>query len=152
MRGHDLGAAVFARGEGIIVLDGSVYFTCTSGGVAKIGQVWRYTPGRHEGGAQEKTAPGELRLLVEPNDASLLKEPDNLTATPSGEIMLCEDPSGAMARLVVLGRDGALWTFARTRIESEFAGATFAPDGSTLFVNLQKPGLTLAIHGAWSGK
>ena len=33
--------------------------------------------------------------------------------------------------------------------ESEFAGATFAPDGSTFFVNVFDPGLTLAITGPW---
>ena len=31
----------------------------------------------------------------------------------------------------------------------EFAGATFSPDGQTLFVNIQTPGLTLAIWGPW---
>ena len=31
----------------------------------------------------------------------------------------------------------------------EFAGATFSPDGRWLFVNLQTPGLTLAITGPW---
>ena len=33
--------------------------------------------------------------------------------------------------------------------KSEFAGATFSPDGKTLFVNIQGPGLTLAINGPW---
>jgi secreted PhoX family phosphatase len=28
---------------------------------------------------------------------------------------------------------------------TEFAGCCYSPDGSTLFVNLQRPGLTLAI-------
>jgi len=35
------------------------------------------------------------------------------------------------------------------RSDSEFAGVTFSPDGGTLFVNLQKPGLTFAIKGPW---
>ena len=34
---------------------------------------------------------------------------------------------------------------------SEWAGATFAPDGRTLFVNLQSPGVTLAITGPFEG-
>jgi uncharacterized protein len=29
----------------------------------------------------------------------------------------------------------------------EFAGVTFSPDGQTLFVNIQVPGITLAIWG-----
>lgn len=34
---------------------------------------------------------------------------------------------------------------------SEFAVATFSPDGSTFFVNIQSPGLTLTITGNWTG-
>ncbi|MFM1889879.1 MAG: hypothetical protein RLZZ565_636, partial [Planctomycetota bacterium] len=33
---------------------------------------------------------------------------------------------------------------------SEFAGATFSPDGRVLYVNLQRPGLTFAVRGPWS--
>ena len=32
---------------------------------------------------------------------------------------------------------------------TEFAGSCFSPDGSVLFVNMQGPGLTLAIRGPW---
>jgi secreted PhoX family phosphatase len=32
---------------------------------------------------------------------------------------------------------------------SEFAGCTFSPDGSILFVNMQGLGKTLAITGPW---
>ena len=35
---------------------------------------------------------------------------------------------------------------------SEFAGATFSPDGSTLFVNIQHQALTLAITGPWKDR
>lgn len=34
--------------------------------------------------------------------------------------------------------------------KSEFAGATFSPDGGELFVNIQNPGITLAIRGPWN--
>jgi len=38
------------------------------------------------------------------------------------------------------------------KFDSEFAGATFSPDGRTLFVNMQNgPGLTYAILGPWAG-
>ena len=33
--------------------------------------------------------------------------------------------------------------------DSEFAGACWSPDGRTLFVNVQTPGITLAITGPW---
>ena len=32
---------------------------------------------------------------------------------------------------------------------SEFCGACWTPDGRTLFVNLQSPGITVAITGPW---
>jgi len=32
---------------------------------------------------------------------------------------------------------------------SEFTGPTFSPDGKILFVNIQVPGITLAITGPW---
>ena len=33
---------------------------------------------------------------------------------------------------------------------SEFAGLCFSPDGNWMFANLQKEGLTLAIHGPFN--
>ena len=33
---------------------------------------------------------------------------------------------------------------------SEFTGPTFSDDGRTLFVNIQTPGITLAITGPWA--
>jgi len=32
---------------------------------------------------------------------------------------------------------------------SEFTGPAFSPDGRVLFVNIQVPGITLAITGPW---
>ena len=32
---------------------------------------------------------------------------------------------------------------------SEFTGPTFTADGKVLFVNIQTPGITLAITGPW---
>jgi secreted PhoX family phosphatase len=46
---------------------------------------------------------------------------------------------------------GELYNFARNAInEREFAGACFSPDGRTMFVNIQDPGITFAIWGPWS--
>jgi len=43
---------------------------------------------------------------------------------------------------------GGLYRFADNPYDSsELAGACFAPDGRTLFVNLQSRGVTLAIYG-----
>jgi secreted PhoX family phosphatase len=62
---------------------------------------------------------------------------------------LCEDGSQTQF-LVGVTREGKLYKFAKNVLNtSELAGATFSPDGSTLFVNIQSPGMTLAITGPW---
>lgn len=150
-RGFKAGAARFARGEGMWTGDGEIYFTCTNGGKAEAGQIWRYKPSQSEGTAGEASANGELELFIEPNDSRILKSADNLTISPWGDVMVCEDRSKAVIRLIGVTADGKPYTFANNRRRSEFAGATFSPDGSTLFVNIQKPGLTLAISGPFLG-
>ena len=39
MRGHEQGAAIFARGEGMWYDEGEIYFACTSGGDLMKGRV-----------------------------------------------------------------------------------------------------------------
>jgi secreted PhoX family phosphatase len=151
LRGFDQGAARFARGEGMWYGNEAVYFACTSGGRAQKGQIWRYAPSTFEGAPDEHSNPGLLELFVEPNDAGLVDNADNLTVTPWGDLILCEDGSGDQF-LVGITPDGAIYKFAHNAVsDSEFAGATFSPDGSTLFVNIQGDGLTLAITGPWQG-
>ncbi|HXV14269.1 MAG TPA: alkaline phosphatase PhoX [Candidatus Krumholzibacteria bacterium] len=147
-RGYAAGACRFARGEGMWMGEGEVYFVCTDGGRAQIGQVFRYTPSAHEGTAAEAKTPGQLELFIEPNDAERVKAPDNVVVAPWGDVLLCEDGADPN-RIIGVTPAGALYTFARSRVPGEFAGATFARDGSTLFVNLQQAGLTLAITGPW---
>jgi len=46
--------------------------------------------------------------------------------------------------------DGRVETFGRNALEggaSELCGVCFSPDGKVMFVNLQEPGITLAIRG-----
>jgi secreted PhoX family phosphatase len=149
LRGFSAGAARFARGEGMWYGRGAVYFACTNGGEAKKGQIWRYVPSEHEGQQGEKDAPGTLELFVEPNDGALIDNADNLTVTPWGDLILCEDGSGEQY-LVGVTPSGDLYKFGRNATsDSELAGATFSPDGTTLFVNIQHDGLTLAITGPW---
>ena len=127
----------------------AVYFACTNGGEAERGQIWRYVPSPNEGAPQESEAPGTLELFVEPNDPGLVDNADNLTVTPWGDLILCEDGSGEQF-LVGIKPDGTAYKFARNAVSnSELAGATFSPDGTTLFVNIQHDGLTLAITGPW---
>ena len=84
--------------------------------------------------------------------------PDNVTVTPWGTLVLAEDgvrashvlssvpggPTYAIARnMLSNGTSGGAATY------SEFTGPTFSPDGRILFVNIQAPGITLAISGPW---
>ncbi len=140
------GAAIFSRGEGMWygsveqVGDSSIYWACTDGGKNRSGQIFRYFPG-------ENGADGEVELYLEPNNTDLLKNGDNITISPSGHLYICEDTAGAHMRGV--SKEGDFFTFGRYagKSKSEFAGACFSPDGSTMFVNLQSNGLTLVVTG-----
>lgn len=151
-RGAAKGALLFARGEGIHHGDGELYFCCTSGGTAKLGQVMRYKPSRFEGQARERGEPGQLQNFVESTDPSQLNFGDNLTVAPNGHLIVCEDQYTDVVDNHLRGvtPDGRLYPFARLRAQTELAGACFSPDGSTLFVNAYSPGKTLAITGPWS--
>jgi uncharacterized protein len=146
VEGYNKGAARFTRGEGIWYGNGEFYFTCTDGGVAKAGQVWRYVPGKT---AQQG---GTIELFVEPNDPNILDAPDNIVIAPTGDLIVCED--GPNNQYVVgVTPKGQLYQFARNAINSsEFCGACFSPSGQTMFVNIQDPGITFAIWGPWPSK
>jgi secreted PhoX family phosphatase len=69
---------------------------------------------------------------------------------PWGDLIVCEDGTGEQY-IVGITPEGGIYKLAHNATEgdSEFAGATFSPDGSTLFFNIQKDGLTLALTGPW---
>lgn len=132
------GAALFRRGEGIWFHDGQVWFSSTSGGPADSGQIFRLTDGK--GG-------GMLELVTQSDDANILDFPDNITIAPWGQLFMCEDGDGDNF-IRVLTDDGEVRPFGLNRgSDSELAGACFSPDGTVLFVNIQRDGLTLAITG-----
>ncbi|TAJ73272.1 MAG: DUF839 domain-containing protein [Phenylobacterium sp.] len=159
-RGHAKGAAWFARGEGIFFGRGELYFTCTSGGPGRLGQILRYKPSRFEGDAREKDEPGRLQLFVESTDNRVMNMCDNLAVAPWGHLVVCEDkvesrgvnflrgvtPAGKVYALGKLARDETAAALPTT----ELAGVCFSPDGTTLFVNAYWPGMTLAVTGPWS--
>ena len=148
-RAFDVGAARFARGEGMWQGEGAIFFACTSGGQKKKGQIWKYVPSVVEGQADEMARPGTLELFIEPNDSELVENADNLTVSPWGDLVVCEDGPGDQF-LVGVTPAGDIYKLGHNHYtKSEFAGATFSPDGSTLFVNIQHDGLTLAITGPW---
>ncbi len=162
-QGWAKGAALFSRLEGQVHRNGVVYFTSTQGGgdaepdttasTSKgygrgSGQVWAYN-------IKNKT----LRCVFQSSGPLVLDLPDNITTSPSGTLVVCEDSSGDNY-LRGLAPNGRLWDIALNRLMSsdgttprygdEFAGSTFSPDGKTLFVNIQaSKGMTFAIWGPW---
>ncbi|WP_299409689.1 alkaline phosphatase PhoX [Acaryochloris sp. IP29b_bin.148] len=141
VEGFAKGAAQFCRGEGICLGQQEVWFCCTSGGTARLGQIWRYIPGRtlKEGGT--------LTLFAEPNDPGILDYPDNLVMAPFGDLFLCEDGRGEQF-IRGINAQGQLYRFARNALnDKELAGVCFARNPLILFVNLQTPGITFAIWG-----
>ena len=162
-QGRTKGAAHFSRLEGAVYTKGEIYFTATQGGGAAetgpdsiggygngFGQVWSYRP-------RTKT----LTCRYQSASADALELPDNITAHDNrGTIVICEDgPVDNYIRR--LDNDGRLQNLALNRLKrndapnaprygEEFAGATFSPDGDTLFVNIQAAqGITFAIWGPW---
>ena len=148
-RAYDRGAAIFARGEGMWYGDSKIYVACTSGGIAQSGQVFIYEPGIDEGKSSE--TPGYLTLYLEPNNTQLLQYGDNLCVSPWGDVVLCEDGVEDQY-LRGITPEGKVYTLARSSYDgkSEMCGCCFAPNHETLFVNIQNPGITLAITGPWA--
>jgi secreted PhoX family phosphatase len=148
-RGFGAGAALFARGEGAWWGEDAAWFAMTNGGSKCLGQIFRYRPSEYEGTAREEDSPGVIELFVEPNDSELVSHADNLCVAPWGDLILAED-TGGVCRLVGVTPKGEFYVLGRNVIAGrELAGVCFSPDGSTLFVNVQTPGYTLAIHGPW---
>ncbi len=149
LRGAAAGAATFARGEGLCAAGDGFAFTCTIGGRLRLGQVFLYRPSPLEGQAGETERPGQLTLIAEAAEDSLLRNADNLTMAPWGDLIVCEDTSNHCG-LVGIRPDGTQYQLAdNAHSNSELAGVCFAPDGRTLFVNIQYPGTTVAITGPW---
>jgi uncharacterized protein len=151
-QGVDRGGATFSRLEGATFGDGRLYVTATDGGNARMGQVWEIDPGRDR-----------LRLVFESPGEPVLNMPDNLTLSPRGGLVLCEDGTATQC-VHGLMRDGRIFRFARSNVKidkprngltgdfsrREFAGATYSPDGRWLFFNVQAPGITFAVTGPWA--
>jgi secreted PhoX family phosphatase len=154
---------------------GSCVFNSSDGGDAELGQIWQYTPTTDVGDLNEQ---GELVLLYESTDENAMQGPDNLCTSPSGAIIVAEDgdatnflrallPDNSLitigenlvdVRIAYIDSSGIVFdpdtpfddfNFTAGNGRSEFAGCRFSPDGKFLFVNVQVPGITLAITGDW---
>jgi secreted PhoX family phosphatase len=152
LRGYQQGAARFARAEGIWYGKNELFFACTSGGKNGTGQIFKYVPSKFEGQFREKESPAKLELFLEPNNIDTFQHCDNLTISPWGDVIICEDKHDP--RIIGITPKGDTYLIAKNigYRESEFAGPVFSPSGNTLFVNIQHPGLTLAITGPWNRK
>lgn len=147
-QGFELDGTTFGRLEGCFYGNGRIYFDATSGGDKYLGQIWEYAP---RGSDQ-----GVLTLLYESSNPAVLNRPDNICFDSSGNLFICEDNSRNV-HLRIMTPKGEISELGRNvyRIRNidysgqEFAGVTFSPDFKTLFVNIQNPGLTLAIWGPW---
>ncbi len=160
-QGRAQGAAWFSRLEGSVYDRGTVYFCSTQGGGPPepgpsdpaggwgngSGQIWAYD-----------VSSERLKLVFQSPGPDVLDLPDNVTTSKRGTLLLCEDhDNDNLVR--ALSTNGKLWNIALNRLfsstgsprfDDEFAGATFSPDGHTLFVNIQASrGMTFAIWGPW---
>ena len=176
LQGWERGACKFNRLEGCWADGDSIYFVSTSGGDVKnrdvnadgykegFGQIWEYR--QHS---------RKLVLHYESPGGEVMDSPDNLTVTPRGGLLACEDDASTayvdtdprapgithVNRLIGLTRRGEAFTFAVNVLSgSELAGVCFSPDGETLFVNIfgasegpvenhADEGMTCAITGPW---
>ncbi len=109
------------------------------------GQVWFYDPR-----TESVTLTTIFGVNPDPDvDSDHYDGPDNITTSPYGGVILAEDGEG-IQHLVGVTEQGRSYPIARNDLnDSEFTGPVFSADGSTLFANIQDPGLVLAITGPW---
>ena len=172
-QGWALGGLRMSRGEGIWHRDGKVFIVDTATGVNASG-----ARGNGEGAVWEfDFATSRLKAVFVSLNAVASNNPDNITVSPRGGVLLCEDGggvddtgAGAIERMVGLTTGGDSYVFGRNNVQltadqiaaagklvqpgdyrgTEFAGACFDPAGKVLFVNVQSPGITFAIWGPWA--
>lgn len=139
------GATIIARGEGLHMGIDDLYFCSTSGGVKKLGQIFRLVPGRN-------TGPDQVELFFESESPEQFNFGDNLCVAPNGHLLVCEDQYTEVVDNHIQGitPHGAPYKFARLRLQTELAGGCFSPDGKWFFVNAYAPARTLAITGPWT--
>ena len=164
LQGEAQGGGVFSRLEGAWFQEGALYFADTDGGAAEEGVIWKYTP-------DEDERSGTLVAIFVSRFSEETDAPDNLCLNPRGQLFFCEDGGHTPDRIMGLTHEGQVFAFgannvvlseaevramnregaigARDYRGSEWAGAGFSPDGQTLFVNIQGPGITFAITGPW---
>lgn len=165
------GCARLSRGEGIWYSAGKLFIVDTAAGVDGNGRV-----GQGDGAVWELTlSTMRLRALFVSGHQTAGNNPDNVTVSPRGGVVLCEDGGGSTdaygtgSRLLGLNPAGEAYILCKNNVNLnagqiaaagksvgaadyrgiEFCGATFDPTGRVLFANIQTPGITVAIMGPW---
>ena len=131
-----MGATSFVRGEGIAVHGDEIYFSCTSGGKAKLGQIFVYD---HSAETCE--------LLYESSSDQFLDHPDNLAFNKYGDLIICEDAERS-CRILGLTPEMKFYEIAASNA-GEWAGVCISPDHKYLFANLLQTGQTYAFQVPW---
>ncbi|MBB3778748.1 hypothetical protein FHY16_001491 [Xanthomonas campestris] len=165
------GALRMSRGEGIWYSYGKLFIVDTSTGVDAQG---RRGYGNGAVWVLDLFTQRLSALFVSGNQLAA-HNPDNVTVSARGGVVLCEDGGespddyGPGARLLGLTRGGESFYLAKNNVQltsqqianagktiaegdyrdTEFCGACWDPLARTLFVNIQTPGITLAITGPW---
>ncbi len=182
IQGRELGALRFSRLEGCwySAADRLVYLVDTSAGIGSDEEDGIIDQAGHGEGAVWTLDPATdtLACVFKSDNPVAGNNPDNITVSPRGGVLLCEDGGGVEdgfgpgERLLGLTPAGETYIFAKNNVmlepsdiaaagksaefieaddyrEDEWAGATFDPSGRILFVNAQTPGITFAITGPW---
>lgn len=156
-QGFSAGGSLFVSLEGCVAQGSRIYFTSKAGGQADAGCVFEYDP-----------VTETLQLIFDSPGHNTLSGPDNITVSPRGSLVICEDRTNLQRdaqSLFGLTAQGQLFRFCQVNpsvsghyaghslssslLQSEWAGVCFSPDGQWLFCNLYTPGLSLAITGPW---
>ena len=123
--------------EEVLYFDSS--FARASDGLSGVhdGQIWKYDP-----------EDNELTLVAQLTAADPYDGPDNITVSPYGGVLFCEDGDGEQF-IGGVDPDGNVYALARNAVgENEFAGAVFSPtNAKQLFVNIQDPAITFVVTG-----
>ena len=166
------GALRMARGEGIWYHAGKMFIVDTASGLDSLNR-----PGRGEGAVWVLDLNTmRLKALFVSQIAVAGNNPDNITVSPRGGVVLCEDGGGVSdafgfgERMLGLTPSGEPYVFCKNNVNltaadvaaagkvvtpgdyrgREFAGACFDPKGNVMFANMQSPGITYAIWGPWA--
>lgn len=144
-QGIKKGATSFNGSEGIIVDTNSqnqseIYFTCKRGGYSELGQIWRYNPSKET-----------ITLFYESEDKDEFWMGDNITISPWGDLIVCEDNDSNACKLIGFTKNGKIYNLGMvsSKKSTEIAGVCFSPDGTKMALNLQHEGKTIVIEGDW---